>query len=980
MLNFNESRFRTKVDKALVGVKRILDNAREPRYAADTNHTYDDKYGLAEFLTNAACAAQLNILEGLGLTEKQLRKLLGWAEKRSVTLRFTGEEKCVYDREETRKVESSTEYVTETKSSFFGNSKRTEKVVTKITEYFWKFNSSWELSAYKGNDPEEKIVLQTREGHFEIVTTVKTSPRPEVHKVPNQDLNITWLMNSIDAESLAFRFTIDRKEKSCHTPRQNAPINAALSQFRSISNWSSGVAGYFQNNLFPVQTGHSLNLGAINANDFFVPVLPLFEKGAKGAESGKGTAGLVKLVQSPASEGSVSSSSTALVPTSGGITSVLPVGDLNTFLWEQKRSFSEKFAEFDKSFPGRDSKDARLITYAEATVIALLRHAEDLNTCYSDGVDYIENMLYKQLIAAIGKEVTPIDFTAYMRFHNRKLFRSAYEPRPFCHSVRRPAHFPEGTLSIEATQHDGTMAEPILTNVRTLTQTNGGVPMRFPINAATNVVFGGNRYLHAWVSHQFAGNSGQSLNLVARARQFSSFILVVGRISSTEVFDPKAAMIIQNKDDLTIPLMLETIPAAKEFKERINSMSAEQQRFCKAYRSMQLESTLFGLVVLQIKPQLEKLLNLADDSLTKEIRLTQDLMELFIKYQVPSDLLSFDIKHRPNASAAERLAFVKECVKKMQDMVNDKKKTELKEKAQEAVYAYLDSDSASSSVSYSDNDEDEMEEEEDIAPIKRPSKMMMKKDSAPPKEMKKEKEKEKDMKKSSPMKKGAPAKSAAPAKPAPAQALRRNTTSNAPAEPPKSAPDANAEPQKPIDPQQQAELQAGADIASDDEVAVETVDFTAIPTELDAKCEELDEDAALRPTIINVGPVWTKKQQLALLADPTTVSMGATEQAAEKNRAFDLLDALSRSGSLPFDQAELHVVVAATHCFDTSIIATIIQQNVNPIEKVERSALLVASTIQDQTAELLIKADQVDRVKTYSPMLFAAAGVPAITN
>ena len=33
--------------------------------------------------------------------------------------------------------------------------------------------------------------------------------------------------------------------------------------------------------------------------------------------------------------------------------------------------------------------------------------------------------------------------------------------------------------------------------------------------------------------------------------------------------------------------------------------------------AMQLESTLFGVAVVQIKPQLEKLLNLAEDSLTK---------------------------------------------------------------------------------------------------------------------------------------------------------------------------------------------------------------------------------------------------------------------------------------------------------------------------------------------------------------------------
>ena len=45
---------------------------------------------------------------------------------------------------------------------------------------------------------------------------------------------------------------------------------------------------------------------------------------------------------------------------------------------------------------------------------------------------------------------------------------------------------------------------------------------------------------------------------------------------------------------------------AKEFKEAISSISPEQQRFAKAYRKMQLSSTLFAIAVVQIKPQLEK--------------------------------------------------------------------------------------------------------------------------------------------------------------------------------------------------------------------------------------------------------------------------------------------------------------------------------------------------------------------------------------
>src|SRR5690242_12719707 len=100
---------------------------------------------------------------------------------------------------------------------------------------------------------------------------------------------------------------------------------------------------------------------------------------------------------------------------------------------------------------------------------------------------------------------------------------------------------------------------------------------------------------------------------------------MVGRITGAHTFDPKYALIVQNKDDLRIPLLLETIPTPKEFADAIASLSPEQQRFCKGFRAMQLESTLFGVCVIQIKPALEKVLNLPDDALTKEIALTQDL-------------------------------------------------------------------------------------------------------------------------------------------------------------------------------------------------------------------------------------------------------------------------------------------------------------------------------------------------------------------
>lgn len=97
-------------------------------------------------------------------------------------------------------------------------------------------------------------------------------------------------------------------------------------------------------------------------------------------------------------------------------------------------------------------------------------------------------------------------------------------------------------------------------------------------------------------------------------------------------------------------------------------------------------------------------------------------------------------------------------------------------------------------------------------------------------------------------------------------------------------------------------------------------------------------------------------------------------QKNEQNKAYDLLESLTRSGGLSLDFATLHVVIATTHTFDKSLMNTVIQDNQNPIEKVERSTLLLATTVlQIDDARRLLKPEFVDNVVAYSPQLFLEA-------
>jgi len=141
---------------------------------------------------------------------------------------------------------------------------------------------------------------------------------------------------------------------------------------------------------------------------------------------------------------------------------------------------------------------------------------------------------------------------------------------------------------------------------------------------------------------------------------------------------PMDAIILRNKDEIHIPLLLNEIPTATEFKDAIGSLSPEQQRFAKSFRSMQLDSSVLGVCVIQIKPQLEKLLGLPEDSLTKEMKLTEDLTELFVEYQVPSDLVSCDFDNEGSKpSVKDQVENVREHVKSVLDVIANQKKEQL---------------------------------------------------------------------------------------------------------------------------------------------------------------------------------------------------------------------------------------------------------------------------------------------------------------
>lgn len=157
---------------------------------------------------------------------------------------------------------------------------------------------------------------------------------------------------------------------------------------------------------------------------------------------------------------------------------------------------------------------------------------------------------------------------------------------------------------------------------------------------------------------------------------------------------------------------------------------------------------------------------------------------------------------------------------------------------------------------------------------------------------------------------------------------------------------------------------------------VDIVDYTHLAKELDQRLEVLDESGSVRPTIITPADSWLKRSQALPAAGPQKTTLQGESLKREKDKAFDLLEALSLSGARSLDHTALHIVLAATHCFDKTVLDTVIEDSVNPIEHAECSELILGSTIHRVTPGVMVRPEELDRLTRALPKLFGSTALP----
>jgi len=868
MDNFSEYQFKRSVAKALESVESILDTTRNPVLPEDAEHTYEDKYALAEFVVNSAIASYGNVLHHIGVKDNVLDQALHWYQddKSTVELQFEGKTWSEFVKEEERMTtdsETETDIVTKLYNAASRTKTETVKVKTKVFDLHHTLNIQLD---FKIKTKDSSITVIT---HSAKVPFVFISAHQGERKLPintntseNNKLSINWLLEML-SDGTESNFSIDRKNESCKTPRRNEGVERSLEFSRKLEQWSHQVNSFMSTAQSIAETYLESAKRAQRSNpqtkddDIFVPIVPLFENGT-----------------------------------------VLSMDDLNEFMHHQVKTLSSasenainKFSEVDFFSPDQIS-----LGVSSRHLISL--HREMLRS-----LDYVEHMLETQLFQAIGKHIQASDFDKFMQFHNQRFFGQEYAPQPFSYSVRRPGYYPDGAISIGTRKAGAGTLEPIETLVRKIPREKG-YRLSIPIDSATKVDLDGDVYLHGYMQHIWNGdaNGSQDLEIDARAQQFSSFLLIIGVMGGSNVFLPKHAIVLQDKDEVIIRLITNVLPSAKAFKDAIASLSPEQQEFARAFRSMQLETSVFGVCVIQLKPQLEKLLQLPEHSLSKEIQLTQDLMSLFIEYQIPSDLLSFDGSE--DLPTAEKIEAVRDHVGAVLTIIDSQKKAQLQEAKDEYKAEKMMS--------------------RPVPPVQQQRAMMM--DGNVHRRLK--------------------------TASAETMSYEFGSINDVPESSLLSAEFEEIDASKSMFDDVPAGEQGQSTMSN---TTIEEFDPTMIPRVLDQKLEKHDKDGALKSTIVQVrdGP-WERLRKKNLLVAAQRSLLHDKDKKHENHKAMDLLTAISRSGSLPIVQSELHIIVAVSHCFQNDVVGTVIRDNVNPIRKVEQSLLMLGSIIYEKDYDAIL--------------------------
>ena len=363
---------------------------------------YEDKYLLVEKSTLCSVRAFVEILDLLGMDKETLWGFAGKTCGQKQFMRVDAWQRCEFVSHTERKEEGAHSF----KASGDKNVEYTS--FNKVDEYKWLVRLEYAITVQSqlGDVREEIEVLKAETQGCEIVT--RTDERPAAEEDHFQrDCDLSFIFGCLGKDK-AITFNIDRKSKTCKTPRRNEQMEEAEMFAKGLRRFSREVMKRFEKLATLTQqsdkdaTPLSEVADRLEEHDILIPVVPLLdEKDGRGVtfsyqdhevflgEFLKGTKGLLENLKNLA----------ASVSKSG-----LPKTTLQFSVNEYK-------------------------------LLALMRLCDQLaRLTYLTG-ETVEAAIEQQVIDSIGEICTAERFNEFMTFHDTKIYRRAFAPKPFVHEV-----------------------------------------------------------------------------------------------------------------------------------------------------------------------------------------------------------------------------------------------------------------------------------------------------------------------------------------------------------------------------------------------------------------------------------------------------------------------------------------------------------------------------------------------------------------
>jgi len=112
-----------------------------------------------------------------------------------------------------------------------------QKVLTRVVTHIWEYCIAYEIFIFRGNDPNEKVILQANDGPLIVETKYDNFNKSSIQ---NFDVNITWFLNCLN-DTLASDFRVNRNSPSSYTPTRNPNVQEAISNFKEVAAWSMRI-------------------------------------------------------------------------------------------------------------------------------------------------------------------------------------------------------------------------------------------------------------------------------------------------------------------------------------------------------------------------------------------------------------------------------------------------------------------------------------------------------------------------------------------------------------------------------------------------------------------------------------------------------------------------------------------------------------------------------------------------------------------